>query len=1191
MESSQDIIDTENTTMVANEQINQNPESDEQPSTESNSNLQNKTGAFHRIILVFILTLAFILFLSYLKTIFPSMSDYIDFIIILLLFIGIGYCFLLYYKFFRRKSSNGNLTAEQAANGWSLNAEGQLLNAQGQLVNAQGQLVNAQGQLVNAQGQLVNAQGRFFDAQGRLIDAQGRLIDAQGRLINEKGQLIDEKGRLINEKGQLIDEQGRLIDEQGRLINEEGQLIDEQGRLINEKGQLIDEQGRLINEKGQLIDEQGRAIDEQGRLIDDLGRLIDEQGRLIDEQGRLINEKGQLIDAKGRLVNEKGELLNPDGSVNYYECADYTGILTPAAYKSSSCIITQGGIPSSNNSSSSQLQQLITGEIYLSDDERDVIFVKSSSIFNYYLLHKSKDVFESYGSPPGVDFRNKNNLFIKASVISSGPDSKKNGKKINKKGIEMIITNPGISKVTKSYFYFSKHPPLLLQGDTFTPNTAQSNIFVTSQNSFRLLSEANKVLRNYVSIDGVNFIDETDKGNRAKLLIEPDTILPTSEQVNTRGQCIHLTNAVTEEDTYFYFSLNNSLANTSDFSSADIVNAPQATFAPASSFYQSPNQSYAKTVQQQTQQQSPPEKVPGLAWKSFIGPFPYEYKNGTAPHLYYFLSSTDQNYNNQFKPMNTKYNSFQYDPYFTSANTKTSTVGTIVRDIWYDNNIAFENNANLFGFTNNQLNRGGDSLSLIFKGYFKPNTTGAWNFLFGNDNIHGNDDISVFWINDGKDVNQTTTHWPPSDTNWNNKSLYYHNKDSKELIYSTNLTAGTYYAIQLSWGQSGGGSFLKLKFSGPGTDWRSNGDGFFFSDTDPGFTSPAQVSNTPALILYYPFDKDYKNYASGSAGADGTIMDGPIALNNRNYAVGTGSLYQPERSTNSHFKCESAPANKNGYSFAFWIYFTGTDGLILSFSQNDIGVGGFTRIMIFYTVATNNIYLSCYNSSNTINGNFNTNITPSLNTWYHYTWTLDTNNKNSFYVNGVLSPGFPVTNNNINYGSFALNNNFLMSDSNRDGASIQGYMDDFRYYDGILKETDIKTLYGMRTNIPPALILYYPFDTDVSNYASGTGVSSGKTVGSTISNNPKSIVGMGSLNQQSSSSRNSYFQVPSVPKNMGGYSFSFWMNLSSDINMRAVFSLRSDKDPKYRFLMWSENGKSDFIVRRVVVMIRISPRY
>jgi hypothetical protein len=593
MEQSQDIADTENTeTIDTNEQTNQNPESDEQPSTESNSNLQDKTGAFHRIILIFILTLAFILFLSYLKTIFPSMSDYIDFIIVLLLFISIGYCFLLYYKFFRRKSSHGNLTAEQAANGWSLNSQGKLINTQGQLINTQGQLVNTQGQLINAQGQLVNAKGRLFDAQGRLI--------------NEKGQLIDEQGRLINEKGQLIDAQGRLIDEQGRLIDEQGRLIDEQGRLINEKGQLIDEQGRLINEKGQLIDDQGRAIDEQGRLIDDLGRLIDEQGRLIDEEGRLINENGQLIDAQGRPVNERGELLNPDGTVNYYECADYTGILTPAAYQSSSCNITQGGIPSSNNSSA-QLQQLITGEIYLSDDERDVIFVKSSSIFNYYLLHKSKDVFESYGSPPGFNFMNKNNIFIKASVISSGPDSKKNGKKINGKGIEMLITNPGISKVTKSYFYFSKHPPLLLQGDTFTPNTAQSNIFVTSQNSFRLLSEANKVLRNYVSIDGVNFIDEMDKGNRAKLLIEPDTILPTSEQVNTRGQCIHLTNAVTEEDTYFYFSLNNSLANTSDFSSADIVNAPKATFAPASSFYQSPNQNYASAavqVQQQTQQQS-----------------------------------------------------------------------------------------------------------------------------------------------------------------------------------------------------------------------------------------------------------------------------------------------------------------------------------------------------------------------------------------------------------------------------------------------------------------------------------------------------------------------------------------------------------------------------------------------------------
>ena len=608
MEQSQDIVEAENKIMDTKEQTYQNPESDEQQSMESNPNSQERRFAFNKIILICILTLAFILFLSYLKTIFPSMSDYIDFIIILLLFICIGYCFLLYYKFIRRKSSNGILSAEQAANGWSLNAEGQLVNAEGQLVNAQGQLVNAQGQLVNAQGQLVNAQGQLVNAQGQLVNAQGRLIDAQGRLIDAQGRLIDEQGRLINEQGQLIDEQGRLINEKGQLIDEKGRPINEKGQLIDEQGRAIDEQGRLINEEGQLIDEKGRPINEEGQLIDKQGRLIDEQGRLIDEQGRLIDEQGHLVDAQGRRVNEKGELLNPDGTVNHYECADYNGILTPAEYQSGSCSITlngnnnnntQGG--STSNNPSSQVQKLITGEIYLSDDERDVIFVKSSTIFNYYLLHKSKDVFESYGSPPGVNFMDTNNLFIRGCVISSGVDSTK-GKQINGKGIQIIITNPAISRVTKSYYYLSKHPPLLLQGDTFTPNTAQSNIFVTSQNTFRLLGAADKVLRNYVSIDGVNFIDEIDKGNQAKLLVEPETILPTSEQVNTRGQCIHLTNTVTREDTYFYFSLNNSLANTSDFSTSNIVNAPQTTFAPASSFNQSQNQNYASAVQNISQQ-------------------------------------------------------------------------------------------------------------------------------------------------------------------------------------------------------------------------------------------------------------------------------------------------------------------------------------------------------------------------------------------------------------------------------------------------------------------------------------------------------------------------------------------------------------------------------------------------------------
>jgi hypothetical protein len=461
-----------------------------------------------------------------------------------------------------------------------------------------------------------------------------------------------------------------------------------------------------------------------------------------------------------------------------------------------------------------------------------------------------------------------------------------------------------------------------------------------------------------------------------------------------------------------------------------------------------------------------PPKVPGFAWKSFNGPYPFDYDKSIPPHL--FFRSVPN-----FKNNNTKYHTFKNHPFFTSANTKKSTVETTVREIWYDNNIAEGNNAKLFGFTNNTSNKGGENISLIFRGYFKPNTTGVWKFMFGDIkrkiNDRGNDDISVFWIDDKKNVNQTTTHWPPSDTNWNNKTLF--NSNSYELITyeSATLTAGIYYPIQLSWGQSGGGSFLKFSFSGPGTNWRSNGDGFFFSNKNPKYPSTAQPSNTSALILYYPFNVDVKNYASGTGVNDGQLVGSSgttVSIDKTLYKTGSGSLKQSQANNSSYFNLPKLPANTKGYSFSFWMRFTSTtSGMIFSFTNfinpSTNHNSNRKRIYIYNTGPTgdngmfprNNLRFYCNGSYNNIGS-----LYPSINTWNHYVWTLDTNNNNRIYINNVLKD----TSTTPTYASFRLDNNSILGDKGLRANGQQGNIDDFRYYDGILTPDQVSQLYSMR---------------------------------------------------------------------------------------------------------------------------------
>ena len=367
------------------------------------------------------------------------------------------------------------------------------------------------------------------------------------------------------------------------------------------------------------------------------------------------------------------------------------------------------------------------------------------------------------------------------------------------------------------------------------------------------------------------------------------------------------------------------------------------------------------------------------------------------------------------------------------------------------------------------------------------------------------------------------------------------------------------------------------------TGWRGNTGptGALIGFTGPVGPSPMNVGGggtggggstgtvDTTLILYYPFDTDVLNYASGVGVAFGSIVGGTVSRNTSVYVIGTGSLYQSASNNSSYFQCGSLAANSNGYSFSFWLNMTSyTAGIVFGFSnqlyaQTDVGrisLWNTGTQMRFVCGGTGGLFIS----------------RPPLNTWTHYAWTLDKNNNNNLYVNGSLLSGYPNT--SVTYSSFAMNYNWIMGDTyNSTAANVgqQGYVDEFRYYNRILSAVEVASLYYVPTNA--SLILYYPFDTDLLNYASGVGVANGSIVGSTVSRNTSVYkFGTGSL-LQSASNASSYFSIPTIPTNNAGYSFSMWINLQSRTPHGIVFTFSNALTQDLnRIFIWNNTNVFEF---------------
>lgn len=133
----------------------------------------------------------------------------------------------------------------------------------------------------------------------------------------------------------------------------------------------------------------------------------------------------------------------------------------------------------------------------------------------------------------------------------------------------------------------------------------------------------------------------------------------------------------------------------------------------------------------------------------------------------------------------------------------------------YANNPAFFATATLEGTTETRTNTylegvGGDNFSWMWVGYFRPTTTETYTFTLFNI-----DDHADLWLGSSAVTGYTTA---------NRLVTAAVGSGSGSIA----LSAGTYYPMRVTYGESGGYERFILRFSTPTVTERTDGTGFYF---------------------------------------------------------------------------------------------------------------------------------------------------------------------------------------------------------------------------------------------------------------------------------------------------------------------------------------------------------------------------
>ena len=218
-------------------------------------------------------------------------------------------------------------------------------------------------------------------------------------------------------------------------------------------------------------------------------------------------------------------------------------------------------------------------------------------------------------------------------------------------------------------------------------------------------------------------------------------------------------------------------------------------------------------------------------------------------------------------------------------------------------------------------------------------------------------------------------------------------------------------------------------------------------------SSLVNANSTSTLVLYYPFNVDCSNYATGSPVSDGYISGtSNVSINTVTKKFGAGSLYNNGGNANSSFIINSIPQNAGGYTFSFWLQLTtlpaGTIANVFSFSNSTIPNSSIIFDISGASTVNNGTFVL---TTGSVRLNTGININPYISgTFYLFVWTIDTSGNVILYINGGnLYTGVGT------YISCPFDTNYITGIP-----AINGYVDEFRYYNEVLPLGRIYTLSG-----------------------------------------------------------------------------------------------------------------------------------
>jgi hypothetical protein len=333
------------------------------------------------------------------------------------------------------------------------------------------------------------------------------------------------------------------------------------------------------------------------------------------------------------------------------------------------------------------------------------------------------------------------------------------------------------------------------------------------------------------------------------------------------------------------------------------------------------------------------------------------------------------------------------------------------------------------------------------------------------------------------------------------------------------------------------------------------------------------VGLSRSLSLYYPFDQNISNYATGTAVTNGVTYGVDISTNHT--VLSSGSLYFPATNIGQRFELSTIPtlSNTTGLTFSLWVKFISVPTQTALPNYRLFQTNSTSRnnniVLYFYNYNSDAPYLTSEISNINYVAKYNDyNITMNDQIWHHYCMTISPNNVPysgtytlQTYLDGsrvlkkVITAPYP----DMSLNQFIIGQSSFSSDYDASLNQPVFYINDFMLYNRELPLDEISILYKKVANTKLVeiskfnylgLMSYYPLDVDMLNYATGTGIDD-----ATETLNANSGIKTGKTRLTSGSlylsQRTDEFKIKSTKFLKSGITIALWMNFEGDIDSTA----------------------------------------